>query len=296
MSERPAQEVAKDLLELCSDMAATIAWHRQHFGDYDVEQTGRVPYVIDYQLNRRDVGEEPRLLSEAAEKIKALAAEMNDREPVVSPQGLPCDVYIVPGEGPNPYDKPCILVTVAAGFLGDRADECQSAVLERVRAALSTVQPEDVLANNRDAAMTAPILGGDHEPEPSSIPAQRPSLPAEASTSGETFQSQDASEQNGGCIACAQANHDAATTTCGCWCHCRQCDRCKGLITAKDADDVIRDGRAAIEVRFTEPDGTTGSFTQFFPNRNDAAAVHDRMLDLLPCDECGQRPCACPNV
>lgn len=48
-----------------------------------------------------------------------------------------------------------------------------------------TEQSEDVLANNRDAAMTPPILGGDHEAEPSSIPVQRTSLPAEAGTSGE---------------------------------------------------------------------------------------------------------------
>lgn len=46
----------------------------------------------------------------------------------------------------------------------------------------ATVHPEAVPANNRDAT-TPPILGGDHEEEPSSIPAQRTSLGAEAGTS-----------------------------------------------------------------------------------------------------------------
>jgi hypothetical protein len=59
-------------------------------------------------------------------------------------------------------------------------------------------QSKDLLANNRDAAMTPSILGGDHGAEPSSIPAQRTSLPAEASISGEPLYRRSLCERCGG--------------------------------------------------------------------------------------------------
>ena len=63
-----------NLLSLADEMDKTIIECQNIHGRYARDDMS-VPYIIEYELNRRDVGEEPRLLREAATFIELQAAE-----------------------------------------------------------------------------------------------------------------------------------------------------------------------------------------------------------------------------
>lgn len=91
LPKRSPSKIASELLDLANDMETTIAEQRKAFPVYGDQRS--VPYIIDFQLSRRNVGEEPRLLREAA---AALAGQANG--PI-----LPDDVELLKRASQVPY-------------------------------------------------------------------------------------------------------------------------------------------------------------------------------------------------
>jgi hypothetical protein len=75
-TSQPPRDLATRLRDEAEDLEATIVEHTKRFGAYVHEENGRVysSAIIEYQLNRRDVGDEPRLLRAAADELDRLGA------------------------------------------------------------------------------------------------------------------------------------------------------------------------------------------------------------------------------
>lgn len=71
-----ALELAAQARELAADIQSSIDAHVKYFGAY--VRDGYSSAIIEHQLNRRNVGEEPRMLKEAADALESLHAE-NER-------------------------------------------------------------------------------------------------------------------------------------------------------------------------------------------------------------------------
>jgi hypothetical protein len=73
IEDAPAHDdaLADQLDELASDLEGSIEAHRKQFGDYI--DGNRSTIIVEHQLNKRDLGEEPRLLRNAAAALRRRA-------------------------------------------------------------------------------------------------------------------------------------------------------------------------------------------------------------------------------
>lgn len=73
----PSEDAVVSLRQLANEIDATIAHTRAQMPAYGSSDKATVPYIIDFQLDRNNVGYEARLLHRCADEIERLRARIS---------------------------------------------------------------------------------------------------------------------------------------------------------------------------------------------------------------------------
>ena len=78
--ERPVSQLVKRLEDFAVELAECVEEHKERFADWIRDDGKRSVTIVEYQLSKNDLGQEARLVAEAADALQASEERIADLE------------------------------------------------------------------------------------------------------------------------------------------------------------------------------------------------------------------------